>query len=110
MGGGFGNFGGSSMGGNGMMGGMMGGFGNMGGSNIGGNGMMGGMMGGSNFGGAGMMGGMGMFGDGSLSNEEAMKRLQSMYMMSDTDGDGALSIAEFEPMHAAMIRENMTSA
>lgn len=57
--------------------------------------------------GSNMMNGMDLDGDGRLTSEEAHKKLQSMHMMADKDGNGALSLEEFEPFHAAMMRENM---
>lgn len=81
--------------------------------------MHGGMMGHSGFGGSpiqqgpfsmmgsNMIGNMDMNGDGNLTSEEAHEKLQSMHMMADKDGNGSLSLEEFEPFHAAMMRENM---
>ncbi len=112
-------------GGGGMMGGM-GGPGMMGGM---GQQMMGGTDGGGMMGGMGgpgmmapmhqqMMGGMGSMhstmlkgldsnGDGNLTPDEARDGLRAKLTEYDADGDGALSIAEFEVLHSAMIREAM---
>lgn len=57
--------------------------------------------------GSNMMSGMDLNGDGMLTSEEAHEKLQSMHMMADNDADGSLSLEEFEPFHAAMMRENM---
>lgn len=84
--------------------------GNMGGmmdmmARIHGNMMGGGMMG------AGMGGGMmQMFdadGDGTTTPDEMRTQLQTKLTEYDSDGDGSLSIAEFEALHSAMIREMM---
>ncbi len=80
------------------------------------NGGQGGMM--SGHGGAGMMGGgqMGGFGymldldangDRIVTPAEALAGLQAMLEEFDTDGDGTLSISEFEALHSATIREKM---
>lgn len=52
--------------------------------------------------GGGMMGG-GMM--GGLEPGAAMKAMQDRLTEFDADGDGMLSLAEFETLHAAMIRE-----
>lgn len=43
-------------------------------------------------------------GDGAVSNEEAHGTLQSMHSKADTNGDGLLSLDEFNPLHAEMTR------
>lgn len=92
----------------------------------GGPGMMGGVgdmmqimrMHGEMTGGMGPIGGMGPMGgsmmqmldagdDGSLTPEEAREQLQAKLVEYDADGNGTLSIAEFETLHSAMIRETM---
>jgi Ca2+-binding EF-hand superfamily protein len=85
--------------------------------------MHGGMMGGGMMGGmgpmsGGMMGGMGPMGggmtqkfdtdgDGTVTPDEMRAQLQAKMTEFDSDGDSALSIAEFEALHSAMIRETM---
>ncbi|WP_239995078.1 EF-hand domain-containing protein [Rhodosalinus sediminis] len=92
------------MGGSGPMGGMamMGAGGSMSGM---GQGM--GMMGG----GASLMGmGLERFdadGDGVVTSQEAHEGLQALLAEYDADGDEALSLAEFETLHSALIRETM---
>jgi hypothetical protein len=79
----------------------------------GGPGMMGMMqrMHGSVMGGGIMDGGMmQMFdadGDGTVTPEELRTQLQAKLTEYDGNGDGSLSIAEFETLHSAMIREAM---
>lgn len=72
--------------------------------------MHGNMMGGGMMG-AGMGGGMmQMFdadGDGTTTPDEMRTQLQTKLAEYDSDGDGSLSIAEFEALHSAMIREMM---
>ena len=74
--------------------------------------MHGNMMGGGMMGGMGPMGG-GMMkmldddGDGKVTPEEMRTQLQAKLAEHDSDGDGSLSIAEFETLHSAMIREMM---
>ena len=72
--------------------------------------MHGNMMGGDMMG-AGMGGGMmQMFdadGDGTTTPDEMRTQLQTKLTEYDSDGDGSLSIAEFEALHSAMIREMM---
>lgn len=72
--------------------------------------MHGNMMGGGMMG-AGMGGGMmQMFdadGDGTTTPDEMRTQLQTKLTEYDSDGDGSLSIAEFEALHSAMIREMM---
>lgn len=59
----------------------------------------------------GMMGGMRKMldadGDGQVTPEEAAEQLQAKLEEFDADGDGSLSIAEFEALHSAIIREKM---
>jgi len=66
--------------------------------------------------GMGMMGGgaslMGMAmqqfdadGDGTVTSQEAHEGLQALLAEYDADGDEALSLAEFETLHSALIRE-----
>ena len=74
--------------------------------------MHGGMMAGGMMGGMGPMGGpmMQMFdadGDGTVTPEEMRAQMQAKLTEYDSNGDGALSIAEFETLHSAMIREMM---
>jgi Ca2+-binding EF-hand superfamily protein len=45
--------------------------------------------------------------DGSLSEDELRAGLLGDLKTYDTDGDGALSLAEFEPLHAAHTRTMM---
>ena len=74
-------------------------------------GMMGGMMG-------GMMSGMNSYAmrtfdankDGTLTPEEMTKGMQAEIKTYDTDTSGALSLAEFEAMHAAHTRTMMVRA
>lgn len=72
--------------------------------------MHGNMMGGGMMG-AGMGGGMmQMFvtdEDGTTTPEEMRTQLQAKVSEFDSDGDGNLSITEFEALHSAMIREMM---
>lgn len=74
--------------------------------------MTGGGMDGSKMGGMSPMGGamMQMFdadGDGTVTPEELRTQLQARLAEYDSNGDGSLSIAEFEQLHSAMIREMM---
>lgn len=74
--------------------------------------MHGEMMGGGMMGGMGPMGGdmMQKFdtdGDGTVTPDEMRTQLQAKFTEFDSDGDTALSIAEFETLHSAMIREMM---
>jgi len=66
-----------------------------------------GMMGG----GASLMGmGMERFdadGDGTVTSQEAHEGLQALLAEYDADGDETLSLAEFETLHSALIRETM---
>ncbi|SEO14677.1 EF-hand domain-containing protein [Palleronia pelagia] len=68
--------------------------------------------------GMGMMGGgpslMGMAmerfdtdGDGTVASQETREGLQALLTEYDADGDEALSLAEFETLHSALIRETM---
>jgi Ca2+-binding EF-hand superfamily protein len=66
-----------------------------------GNMMSGGMMGG------GMMKMFDIDGDGITTPEEMRMQLQGKLSEFDGDGDGSLSITEFEALHSAMIRELM---
>jgi len=92
----------------------------MGGASQGGMGSMGGqghLMGGMGKTGAGPAGGMMMGGmkmpmmdadnDGTVTAEEARAGLTAKLKEFDADGDGSLSIAEFETLHSANIREQM---
>lgn len=60
-----------------------------------------------------MMGMMGMMGrldtdaDGEVTGDEARAALSAKLTEYDKDGDGTLSIAEFEALHTAMICETM---
>ena len=70
------------------------------------------MMGGGMMGSMGHMGGdmIQMFdadGDGTVTPDEMRTQLQAKLTEFDSDGDSALSIAEFETLHSAMIREMM---
>ncbi len=72
-------------------------------------GMHGGMMGGK---GHGMMRGAMMQmldadGDGQVTPQEMREGMQAKLTEYDSDGDGTLSITEFETLHSAMIRETM---
>lgn len=73
--------------------------------------MHGDMMGDGMMGGKGPLGGMMMMfdadGDGVVTTEELRAGLQAKLTEYDTDGDGSLSIAEFEPLHSAMVRKMM---
>lgn len=74
--------------------------------------MHGEMMGGGMMGGMGPMGGdtMQKFdtdGDGTMTPNEMRTQLQAKLTEFDSDSDSALSIAEFETLHSAMIREMM---
>ena len=93
---------------------MMGGTGQGGMTPMGGQGHMMGGMGKPGAGPAGgmMMGGMKMLmmdadNDGTVTAEEARAGLTAKLKEFDADGDGALSIAEFEALHSANIREQM---
>ncbi|WP_233253378.1 EF-hand domain-containing protein [Paracoccus binzhouensis] len=90
-------------------------------SQMGGSGSMGSvaMMGsGGPMSGMGMMGGGAPFigmameqfdtdGDGTVTSQEAHEGLQALLAEYDADGDEALSLAEFETLHSALIRETM---
>ena len=74
--------------------------------------MHGNMMGGGMMGVMGPMGGgmtkmLDADGDGKVTPEEMRTQLQAKLAEYDGDGDGSLSIAEFETLHSAMIREMM---
>ncbi|WP_324751997.1 calcium-binding protein [Roseovarius sp. Pro17] len=92
-------------GGSGMMGdmsGMMKKMHQMHGNKMGGMGNMGsGMMGGA------MMQMLDADGDGNVTPEEMREQMQAKLTEYDSDGDGTLSISEFEALHSAMIREKM---
>ena len=45
--------------------------------------------------------------DGKTTSEEARTQLQNILNESDLDGDGSLSISEFEDFHSRLIREKM---
>ncbi|MCQ0090411.1 calcium-binding protein [Roseovarius sp. M141] len=75
-------------------------------------GMHGNKMGGMGNMGSGMMGGAMMQmldadGDGNVTPEEMREQMQAKLTEYDSDGDGTLSISEFEALHSAMIREKM---
>ena len=74
-----------------------------------GGGMMGGGMGsmGSMGGIGGMMEALDADGDGTVTPDEAHEGLQALVAEYDADGDETLSIAEFETLHSALIREAM---
>ncbi|MBD3677296.1 MAG: calcium-binding protein [Rhodobacteraceae bacterium] len=68
--------------------------------------------------GMGMMGGGASFmgatmerfdtdGDGTVTSQEAHEGLQALLAEYDADGDETLSLAEFETLHSALIRETM---
>ncbi|WP_371039467.1 EF-hand domain-containing protein, partial [Rhodosalinus sp. FB01] len=46
-------------------------------------------------------------GDGVVTSQEAHEGLQALLAEYDADGDEALSLAEFETLHSALIRETM---
>ena len=46
-------------------------------------------------------------GDGTVTPEEASTQLQAMLKQYDADSSGTLSIAEYEALHSAVIRETM---
>ncbi|KPP85226.1 MAG: EF hand [Rhodobacteraceae bacterium HLUCCO07] len=78
--------------------------------------MQGGMPGMGSMGGAGGMMGGGLMpmmealdadGDGTVTPEEAREGLQALLAEYDADGDESLSLAEFETLHSALIRETM---
>lgn len=46
-------------------------------------------------------------GDDQVTPEEASEQLQAKLKEYDADGNGSLSIAEYEALHSAMIREKM---
>jgi len=46
-------------------------------------------------------------GDGTVTSQEAHEGLQTLLAEYDADGDEALSLAEFETLHSALIRETM---
>lgn len=72
-------------------------------------GNQGGMMGGQD----GMMGGftnmldLDADGNGTATPEEVRAGLQALLVKYDTNGDGSLSLSEFEGLHSATIREQM---
>lgn len=77
----------------------------MGGGMMGGMGPIGGMMGGAGPMGGGMM--RMLDADGAMTPEELRTQLQARLAEFDSDGDGTLSISEFEALHSATIREMM---
>lgn len=46
-------------------------------------------------------------GDGTVTSQEANEGLQALLAEYDADGDEDLSLAEFETLHSALIRETM---
>ncbi len=68
--------------------------------------MMGAMMDGGKMG-PEFMNMLDMNSDGKTTPEEARTLLQKVLNESDLDGDGTLSIGEFETFHSRMIREKM---
>lgn len=46
-------------------------------------------------------------GSAALSGEESQQRMQSMLTMADEDGDGSLTLGEFEALHTKMMRDRM---
>lgn len=46
-------------------------------------------------------------GDGIVSPQEMREQMQAKLTENDSDGDGTLSISEFETLHSAMVREMM---
>lgn len=54
-----------------------------------------------------MMGSFDADGDGVVSGEEAHGTLQSMHAEADVNGDGSLSLEEYEALHAKMTRAMM---
>jgi Ca2+-binding EF-hand superfamily protein len=46
-------------------------------------------------------------GDGNVTPQEMREQMQAKLTEYDSDGDGTLSISEFETLHTAMIREKM---
>ncbi len=111
--GGFGMMGGQGpaggMAGMGQMGDMMQMMMRMHGPMMGGMEMPGGVMGPMGF---GMMGGQfaegfDADGNGTVSSEELRSGLEGRLVQYDADGDGSLSLTEFETLHAAMIRNLM---
>lgn len=57
--------------------------------------------------GGGMMGMLDTDGDGIATPQEVREGLQAKLKEHDADGDGTLSIGEFEALHSAMVRETM---
>lgn len=81
------------------------GMGMMGGAGVPGMGM--GMMGPGGMGSAGMMNLLDEDGDGDVTPEEARAVLEGLLAEYDADGDGTLSIDEFETLHSALVRSTM---
>src|SRR6056297_101972 len=75
---------------------------------MGGAGMAGmGMMGPGGMRGAGMMNMLDEDGDGDVTPGEARAVLEGLLAEYDADGDGTLSIDEFETLHSALVRSTM---
>ena len=46
-------------------------------------------------------------GDGEISSEESQNHIQSMQTIADKDGNGTVSLEEFEMLHNMMMRNQM---
>lgn len=66
-----------------------------------------GMMGPGGMRGAGMMNMLDQDGDGDVTPGEARAVLEGLLAEYDADGDGTLSIDEFETLHSALVRSTM---